>query len=281
MATLLESGARPYGSSKGVAVSMVLHGALIAAAVLGTTKVVLPPREKVEEHPVLYVASPPPKPIEAPPKPLPEVKTPPKSKVAEKVFKAPPKAAAPRRDAPQPRPVQPQPRTPATPALVAPTKIAVSLPPVDLKAAPTIGDVVAPPAPEPIVKGGGISREGSVKSDGDADGGGKGGLSSGNSGRAYEENQVERAVQVTRAAAPHYPDALKSVGVEGVVAMRFIVGADGRVEPGSISVIDSPHKLFSDAVRTALLNTRYRPAEAGGHAVRQLVEQSFTFRLEK
>lgn len=282
MATLLESGARPYGSSKGVAVSMVLHGALIAAAVLGTTKVVLPPREKVEEHPVLYVASPPPKPIEAPPKPLPEVKTPPKSKVAEKVFKAPPKAAAPRREAPQPRPVQPQPRTPATPALVAPTKIAVSLPPVDLKAAPTIGDVVAPPAPEPIVKGSGISREGSVKSDGDADGGGsKGGLSSGNSGRAYEENQVERAVQVTRAAAPHYPDALKSVGVEGVVAMRFIVGADGRVEPGSISVIDSPHKLFSDAVRTALLNTRYRPAEAGGHAVRQLVEQSFTFRLEK
>ena len=283
MATLLESGARPYGSSKGVAVSMVLHGALIAAAVFGTAKVVLPPREKVEEHPVLYVASPPPKPIEAPPKPLPEVKTPPKSKAPEKVYKAPPKAAAPRRvQAPQPRPVEPQPKVPATPALVAPTKIAVSLPAVDLKAAPTISDVVAPPAPEPI-KAAGISREGSVKSDGDdgGSGGGKGGLSSGNSGRAYQEDQVERAVQVTRAAAPHYPDALKSVGVEGVVSMRFIVGADGRVEPGSINVIDSPHKLFSDAVRTALLNTRYRPAEAGGHAVRQLVEQSFTFRLEK
>ena len=285
MATLLESGARPYGSSKGVVVSMVLHGALIAAAVMGTAKVVLPPREKVEEHPVLYVASPPPKPIEAPPAPLPEVKTPPKAKAQEKVFKAPPKAVAPKRvQAPQPRPVEPQPKVPSTPALVAPTKIAVSLPAVDLKAAPTIGDVVAPPAPEPI-KAAGISREGSVKSDGDEDGGSgsrnKGGLGSGNSGRAYEENQVERAVQVTRAAQPRYPDALKSVGVEGVVSMRFIVGADGRVEPGSISVIDSPHKLFSDAVRTALLNTRYRPAEAGGHSVRQLVEQSFTFRLEK
>lgn len=283
MATLLESGARPYGSSKGVAVSMVLHGALIAAAVMGTAKVVLPPREKVEEHPVLYVASPPPKPIEAPPAPLPEVKTPPKSKAPEKVFRAPPKAAEPRRvQTPQPRPVEPQPKGPSTPALVAPTKIAVSLPPVDLKAAPTIGDVVAPPAPEPI-RAAGISREGSVKSDGDdgGSGGGKGGLSSGNSGRAYQEDQVERAVQVTRATTPRYPDALKSVGVEGVVSMRFIVGADGRVEPGSISVIDSPHKLFSDAVRTALLNTRYRPAEAGGHSVRQLVEQSFTFRLEK
>jgi protein TonB len=149
---------------------------------------------------------------------------------------------------------------------------------VDLKAA-TIGDVVAPTAPDVIGKPGGISREGSVKSDGE-DGGGKGGLGSG-SGRAYDENQVERAVQVTRKADPRYPESLKSVGVEGVVQMHFIVGPDGRVEPGSIEVLSTPHKLFADAVRTALLNTRYRPAEAGGHPVRQLVEQSFTFKLEK
>jgi protein TonB len=153
------------------------------------------------------------------------------------------------------------------------------LPPVDLKIAATIGDVVAPPAPDVIGKGSGISREGSVKSDGE-DGGGKGGLGSG-SGRAYDENQVDRAVQVTRKADPRYPEALKSVGVEGVVQMHFIVGADGRVEPGSIQVLSTPHKLFADAVRTALLNTRYRPAEAGGHPVRQLVEQSFTFRIQK
>jgi hypothetical protein len=53
------------------------------------------------------------------------------------------------------------------------------------------------------------------------------------------------------------------------------------VEPGSISVVDSPNKLFSDAVRASLLNSRYRPAEVGGRSVRQLVEQAFTFRLEK
>ena len=185
--------------------------------------------------------------------------------------------------APQPRPVEPQPKVPSTPALTAPTKVALSIPAVDLKAAPTIGDVVAPPAPEPIKASGVPHRrlgEGSDR-DGDGENGGKRALSSGNSGRAYDENQVERAVQVTRRPAPRYPDALKSVGVEGIVSMRFIVGADGRVEPGSISVIDSPHKLFSDAVRPSLLNTRYRPAEAGGRAVRQLVEQTFSFRLEK
>lgn len=276
MATLLESGARPYGSTKGVAISMVLHGALIAAAVYGTAKVVLPPREKVEEHPVLYVASPPPKPVLMAPEPLPAVKTPPKAKAPAKVFRAPP----PPKQAPQPVAVQP--KVPTTPALVAPTKVALSLPPVDLKAVPTISDVVAPPAPEPI-KASGVSREGSVKSSDDDAGGGrsKGGLGSGGSGRAYDEDQVERAVQVTRGAQPRYPDALKSVGVEGVVVMRFIVSAEGRVEPGSIEAISTPHKLFADAVRTALLNTRYRPAEAGGRTVRQLVEQSFSFKLDR
>lgn len=273
MATLLESGARPYGSRKGVAISMVLHGALIAAAVYGTAKVVLPPREKIEEHPVLYVAAPPPKPIELAPEPLPEVKTP------AKVFRAPP----PPKQAPAPRPVPAvQPKVPTTPALVAPTKVALSLPAVDLKATPTISDVVAPAAPEPI-RASGVPTGGSVKggSDDDAAGGRSGGLNSGNSGRAYEEDQVERAVQVTRQPAPRYPDALKSVGVEGQVSIRFIVSADGRVEPGSIDVLSTPHKLFAEAVRASLLNSRYRPAEAGGRSVRQLVEQTFSFKLDK
>jgi protein TonB len=271
MATLLESGSRPYGSSKGIAVSMILHGAIITAAVVGTASVVLPPREKVEQHPVLYVAAPPPPPVHVAPEPLPAVKTP-RTPATPKRFQA-----------PQPRPMQPQPKVPATPALVAPTKVSLSLPAVDLKAIPTISDVVA--APADLMKGSGISMQGSVKSsDGDVGSEisrGKGGLGSGSSGKAYDENQVDRAVEVTRPAAPRYPDALKSVGVQGVVSMHFIVAADGRVEPNSIEVISTSHKLFADAVRTALLNTRYRPAEAGGHAVRQMVEQSFTFRLDK
>ena len=46
-------------------------------------------------------------------------------------------------------------------------------------------------------------------------------------------------------------------------------------------MISTPHKLFAEAVKTALLGTRYRPAEAAGHAVRQLVEQTFAFQLQK
>lgn len=273
MTTLLESKSKPFGSSRGTIISVAVHAAVIAAAVFATTEVVLPPREKVEEHPVLYVATPPPKALEPPPAPLP--KAPPTPAKAKQVFRAPPPL---RRQ--EPRPVV-QPKVAATPALIAPTKVALSIPPVDLKAPPTISDVVAPPVSD-VIKSSGIATGGSVRRDDEEGGSGgrKGGLGSG-SGKAYDENQVDRAVEITRKADPRYPEALKSVGVEGVVVMRFIVGADGRVEGGSIEAVSSPNKLFSDAVRNALLNTRYRAAEAGGQKVRQLVEQSFAFRLTK
>ncbi|MDQ3996106.1 MAG: hypothetical protein M3303_03715, partial [Gemmatimonadota bacterium] len=59
--------------------SVALHGVLIAGAIFATRSVVLPPREKVEEHPILYVATPPPKVFVAP-EPLPEVKKQPAAK---------------------------------------------------------------------------------------------------------------------------------------------------------------------------------------------------------
>lgn len=270
MTTLLESKARPFGSTKGVALSMVIHGSIFAAIVFGTARAVLPPREKIEEHPVLYVAAPPPPEVRVAPEPLP-------------VVKAPPRAAAQRVEAPKPKVPQPKPIVVPTPAIVAPTKVAISIPTVDLKAVPVsidVSPVIAEPAkPSSDFSGASAKKAG----DNDAEGGGRGknGLGSGSAGKAYEENQVDRTVEVTRPSAPRYPEALRSVNVEGAVVMRFIVSADGHVEPGSIEVISTPHKLFGDAVRVALLNTRYRPAEAAGHSVRQLVEQTFHFRLGK
>jgi protein TonB len=150
-----------------------------------------------------------------------------------------------------------------------------------MKAPPTVSDVVAPPAAAEIIKSSGIGSGGSVKrSDDGEDGGGGKGLSSGSSGKAFDENEVDRAAAYTRRSDLRFPESLKSVGVQGTVVMRFIVGVDGKVEPGSIEAISSPHNLFTQAVRTALLSSRFQPAEAGGHKVRQLVEQPFIFRLQ-
>jgi TonB family protein len=269
--TLLESKARPYGSKKGAVLSIVLHGALIAGFVAVSGRAVLPDREKIEEHPVLFVSAPPPPKVHVAPEPIPEVKKPPATKAP----------VAPRRVAPPPpRPSQPQRVAPAAPALIAPMRVPVSLPPVDLKAVP-INDVVALPPPEiPRAAAAPSGGRGSSAGDVERAGGSRGGLGSGSSGRAYSESQVDRAVVATRPAVPRYPDALKSVNVQGEVIMQYVVDAKGRVEPGSIKVLSATHKLFAEAVRVALLSARYRPAEAGGQAVRQLVEQPFVFRLE-
>ncbi|MDQ3951072.1 MAG: TonB family protein [Gemmatimonadota bacterium] len=274
MTTLLESKARPYGSRKGAALSVALHGALIAAAVVASGRAVLPEREKTEEHSILYVAPPPPPKVHVAPEPLPEVKKPPAAKAP----------AAPRRvAAPPPRPSQPRVAAPA-PAIVAPVTVPTNIPPVNFKAVPTVNvDIVLAPRAE-LPKASGNPIGGSAArstSDGDVEGRSKGALGSGSSGRAYSENQVERAVVPTRAPAPRYPDALRSVSVQGEVIVQYIVDARGRVEPGSIKVLSAAHQLFADAVRRALLDARYRPAEVGGRPVRQLVEQPFIFKLDR
>ena len=74
---------------------------------------------------------------------------------------------------------------------------------------------------------------------------------------------------------------LQSAGVEGDVRAQFVVDTLGRVEQGSFKALDTTHDLFAAAVREALGRARFKPAEAGGHRVRQLVEQTFTFRIAR
>jgi protein TonB len=273
MTTLLESGARPYGSKKGVALSVGLHGLIIGAAIAATAAAAAMPKyEKIEEHPVVYVAPrEAPEPVHVAPPP-PAVKTPKASKAA----------AVKRVETPRPKPpqAQPVPKAPPAVALSAPVKVPVAIPTIDLKT-PPIGDIVAAPAPDRIADAAASSRRTTSVSGGEVEESGGRGLNSGSAARAYSENEVDRTVEVMRAPQPRYPDALRSANLEGAVVMRFIVGTNGRVEPGSIKAISSPRKEFSDAVRAALLSAKFRPAQAGGHAVRQLVEQSFNFQLTK
>jgi protein TonB len=98
---------------------------------------------------------------------------------------------------------------------------------------------------------------------------------------AYSERQVEKAVLALPGTTPRYPSMLQSAGLEGDVRAQFVVDTLGRVEPGSFRALESTHALFTDAVRDALGRTRFTPAEAGGHKVRQLVEQVFTFRISR
>jgi TonB family protein len=100
--------------------------------------------------------------------------------------------------------------------------------------------------------------------------------------QAYFEFQVEQPVTpAANSSAPRYPDLMRTAGVEGEVLAQFIVGPDGGADVGSFKVLKSTHPLFTNAVREALPRMRFNAARVGGKAVRQLVQQPFTFSITK
>ena len=80
-------------------------------------------------------------------------------------------------------------------------------------------------------------------------------------------------------AAPAYPRELLALGVEGVVQATYVVDTAGQVDTTSIEVLYSDDPRFTQSVRTALGGMRFRPARRAGHAVRQLVQQQFRFKI--
>ncbi len=68
-------------------------------------------------------------------------------------------------------------------------------------------------------------------------------------------------------------------GTEGQVEATYVVDTLGRVDTTTIQVLRSDHPKFTESVRTALGDTRFRPAKRAGKSVRQLVKQRFRFQI--
>lgn len=79
---------------------------------------------------------------------------------------------------------------------------------------------------------------------------------------------------------PAYPAALRQVGVEGWVQLRYIVGIDGHAEPGSVRSLQSSNAAFEAPAIEAVAHANFRPARLKGRIVRQLVEQIVRFTVQ-
>ena len=100
--------------------------------------------------------------------------------------------------------------------------------------------------------------------------------------QSIASRQVEKPVsQIPGTGSPRYPDALRSSGVEGEVQAQFVVSEEGKADVSTFKVLKATNDLFASAVRSALPNMRFYPAEVGGKKVAQLVQQSFQFRLDR
>ena len=98
---------------------------------------------------------------------------------------------------------------------------------------------------------------------------------------AYDAYEVDKAVTAISGVAPAYPASMRSSGVEGDVKAEFVVNESGRAVLWSLRIVSSTNEQFSEAVRNALPRMRFRPAQLGGRAVAQTVQQLFAFRLNR
>jgi protein TonB len=101
--------------------------------------------------------------------------------------------------------------------------------------------------------------------------------SAASSNQTFLDFQVETPVKIKQAAAPVYPSRLRDAGIEGHVIVQFIVDEKGNALMDSFKVLRSNDNAFSDAVKKAVSQTLYIPAELQGRKVRQLVQQPYKF----
>jgi protein TonB len=95
--------------------------------------------------------------------------------------------------------------------------------------------------------------------------------------QTFLEFQVQQSVRAKVAAAPEYPVRLRAARVEGDVIVQFVVDERGRAQMTSFKVIRSTHNDFTEAVRRAVRESEFFPAEIGGRPVKQLVQQPYKF----
>jgi TonB family protein len=98
---------------------------------------------------------------------------------------------------------------------------------------------------------------------------------------AYWDFQVAPSAQwITGTGTPVYPPFLKNAGVQGTVLASFVVDTTGRAETATLRILRSSNDAFSDAIRAALPNMRFTPAQAGGRKVKQIIQQEFSFQID-
>jgi protein TonB len=79
-----------------------------------------------------------------------------------------------------------------------------------------------------------------------------------------------------------YPGLMRDAGINGEVVVRFVVRADGTVDPRTVAVLRSTDEadLFATAARRVLRRLRFHPATRDGVAVPATLEATFNFVIQ-
>lgn len=107
-----------------------------------------------------------------------------------------------------------------------------------------------------------VARTASELGHGDANGAGAGGAGRGaivDEAFVTQPPELLERAQVGALLLRLYPRMLVDMQVGGTVLAEFVVDTSGRVDPGSVRILSSPHPLLEAATRTALGRFRFEP----------------------
>ena len=91
------------------------------------------------------------------------------------------------------------------------------------------------------------------------------------------ESAPVRMIRTKR--APRYPEDMRRSNYDGKVLLEFVVGADGRIDLGSVLILQASTRQFVRSVVDFLPTMRFSPLEIAGCPVRTLVQMPFAFDL--
>ena len=86
-------------------------------------------------------------------------------------------------------------------------------------------------------------------------------------------------VNVSQCEKPEYPSASRRLEEEGTVALRFLVGVDGKVIQSEVEK-SSGFKRLDEAARAGLSKCQFRPALVDGKPEQAWASMKYTWRLE-
>ncbi|MDQ6888348.1 MAG: energy transducer TonB [Gemmatimonadota bacterium] len=85
------------------------------------------------------------------------------------------------------------------------------------------------------------------------------------------------ALPATTNPEPRYPPSLARAPIAGEVRLRFVVTAGGRIDPCSVTVLQSTREEFTAAVYRVLPRFEFTPAQSDGRRVSMWMQMSFPF----
>ena len=98
-------------------------------------------------------------------------------------------------------------------------------------------------------------------------------------GGIFSVGQLDGPLAVLTKPPPAYPPAAKRRNIEGWIRVKFLVDEHGQV--GQISVLAAePEGIFEQSVLRCVSHWRFKPGTVKGTAVKTIVEQTVTFKLE-